>query len=650
MQNNSCFVTDTRLTGYFGMHFKVFHKKTEVHEFFILDYNNGEIVDYDKIEEPEEFEIKEKTKEFFSITINSLINYDFQKGLIVLKSALKEFKVPSAKFKTSIVYKMLNTLETDVDLKYMYEIIIKEKLTEIQKINIFLERYFLLDDTYLFFSYSKLIKWREKSKIISSKIEKVTKDKYRVESIVKTSKEYLALSSLLETDDFGDIISLNIEKIVALSKQQCKSLTEYREHISLYRILDYHIEETILTEYKYIKPKLTSKARMYELKNYDYEAYKDNDFKESSKIAVTILITDDEELVIASSSEQENLKWNLVLMDRFGSAILKVRDLNPEDITLEDYLSSDDKSFKSFVQNKESSLYWFLKTWKEIQLEKIGFITDSTCDLDQEIVEKYDIEIVPTWIIYKNEEFRDRIEISADEVYDRFSTEIPKSSLPKAEDFYKSVENLKNKNYTKIICVSLSSGLSGTYNLFKTLAPTVEDIEVVAIDSVCLSMGLGFIILSLIELAKDGNSFDDIIQRSKKIINDTSVFFVLKTLYYLRIGGRIGLIEATVGEFLRLKPIITIKHTTGKYITHKKSRGNKKAIDDLVKIIGKHAEKPINIAVMHGNSIEEATEIVHKINKESFMKNIREVKIRQIGPVLSVHTGPGLFGVVIQKV
>lgn len=277
---------------------------------------------------------------------------------------------------------------------------------------------------------------------------------------------------------------------------------------------------------------------------------------------------------------------------------------------------------------------------------KIGFITDSTCDIPQEFLEEHEIELIATRIIYSDREYRDRLEISADEIYAGFENEIPKTSMPSPEDFFKSVEILKSKGCDKIICIFVSSGLSGTHNMVLSLSEEIKDIDITVIDSKSLSLGLGYVVMDTVMAVKNGAGYEEAIDLAKKTIDNIDVYFVINTLHYLRLGGRIGLVEGTIAEILNLKPLIHISHDDGKYRTHKKIKGFAKSISAMNKIITNYEAKSLRIAIMHGNLYEEMEKMKEKISTDD---KVKYIDYGQISPVLSVHTGPGLIGVVIQK-
>ncbi|MBF8984857.1 DegV family protein [Lutibacter sp. B2] len=280
-------------------------------------------------------------------------------------------------------------------------------------------------------------------------------------------------------------------------------------------------------------------------------------------------------------------------------------------------------------------------------MDKIAVITDSSCDLPDEILQKYDIKILPLRIIYENREFRDRIEITAEEVYANLDKEIPKTSLPLPADAMRLFKQLSEEGYTHVVAVLMSSGLSGTYNMVKNVADTFDALKIEVVDSKSLSVGLGFIVLETANEALISNDFSKVLKKANEAVEKTDVFYVINTLDYLRKGGRIGLVEGAVGEILGIKPIISIDDQ-GKYYAHSKVRGRKKSIKKLYDIVKeKIKDKNYSVAVLHGDAEEEAKNLINPFKE---IAAVDETLFGQISPVLGVHTGPGLIGICITEI
>ncbi|WP_113674256.1 DegV family protein [Vallitalea guaymasensis] len=274
-------------------------------------------------------------------------------------------------------------------------------------------------------------------------------------------------------------------------------------------------------------------------------------------------------------------------------------------------------------------------------MKKIAILTDSACDLPDSIIEKYNIKLLPLRIIYHDREYRDRIEIKPQEVYDNIEKEVPKTSLPVPEDILSAFDSLADEGYTDAVVITISSNLSGTFNLIKMLAKDYERLNIKVYDSKTLGIFLGFIVKEAAAIANTQKSMEDVIDRAKEIRNKLKGCYVLKTLTYLRKGGRIGKVEGTVGELFNIKPIIGI-NDEGVYFTIAKVRGRRKSISKIKSMIMEEfKDKKYNIAIIHGGAEEEAKQLYNSIKN---IGNIIEGHISQISPALGVHTGPGLIG------
>jgi DegV family protein with EDD domain len=209
-------------------------------------------------------------------------------------------------------------------------------------------------------------------------------------------------------------------------------------------------------------------------------------------------------------------------------------------------------------------------------VSKIAIVSDSTSDLTLETREKYNIRILPLRVIYTDGEYKDRVDITPEEIYARFKEEIPTTSLPSPQDTMDLLNQLKQEDYTHVIIVTISSGISGTMNMIRNIADSFEGLSFEIIDSKSLTMGAGFAIIEGSKELERTNDFEKTVNRIKEVLSKTKVYYVVKTLEYLKKGGRIGKVEGTIGELLNIKPIIAINED-GVYYSYKKVRGAKPA-------------------------------------------------------------------------
>ncbi|MDD4171045.1 MAG: DegV family protein [Syntrophomonas sp.] len=273
-------------------------------------------------------------------------------------------------------------------------------------------------------------------------------------------------------------------------------------------------------------------------------------------------------------------------------------------------------------------------------MEKIALIADSACDLPQKLAEELGIRILPLKIIYPDAEYSDRVDIQPMDVYNRMPGEIPTTSMPNLQEIKAAIEDVRREGYTHLLIITLSSGLSGTYQAMQLAAKDFDDIVIRVFDTLTLSMATGWIVLDTARNILKGLSWEKVLEKLITLQPKVRAFYVIETLEYLRKGGRIGLVAGMLGEFLNLKPIIGV-NTEGIYYTHAKVRGRSKSIERLIEIlIDSVGNNPSNVAVMHGGAKEEGEKLLARLSK---LPNIKELIFSDISPALGVHTGPGLL-------
>lgn len=279
--------------------------------------------------------------------------------------------------------------------------------------------------------------------------------------------------------------------------------------------------------------------------------------------------------------------------------------------------------------------------------EKIAIITDSGCDIPQALAEKFNINVLPLKVIYPEREYSDRVDIQPREVYQNMPEKIPTTSMPSPEEVKNLLEKIRREGFTHVLAVHLSSNLSGTYNTVKMVAKDFEGLKIKTIDTKTLSMASGWMALEAARNIASGFSLEKTAENLQAIRPKIDGFYVIETLEYLRRGGRIGSVASMLGQFLQLKPIISID-PDGKYFTYCKAKGRRKSIEKLVQIVeDKVKEHQIRLAVLNGGSGAEFDALVQRLKN---LPNIKDFIISEISPALGVHTGPGLLAICIQEI
>ena len=280
-------------------------------------------------------------------------------------------------------------------------------------------------------------------------------------------------------------------------------------------------------------------------------------------------------------------------------------------------------------------------------MQKIAIITDSSSDLTDDILSKYNIKSAPFRIIYRDNEYEDRISITPDQVYSNLTNEIPTTSLPNISRIEEILSSLENEGYTHVIAINISSGLSGTSNSIRLILENHANLKSFVFDTKTLSMAQGAIVIEAAKLIEAGKSFEEIVSILPKLREKVHVYFTLNTLEYLKKGGRIGRVAGTIGEILNLKPIIYVCDE-GVYTTHAKLRGRKQALSKLVQTLDEYLVKTkCNVWIVEGDAKEESN-LLFNLLKDN--PQVNKLDITTLGPALGVHTGPGLLGFIIQEV
>ncbi len=274
-------------------------------------------------------------------------------------------------------------------------------------------------------------------------------------------------------------------------------------------------------------------------------------------------------------------------------------------------------------------------------MSEIQVVTDSACDLSTEMAQERGIKIVPLFIRFGDEEFVDREELSTKEFWDRVitGTIVPETAAPSPGAFQSVFEEAASAGRAGVLCVTLSSRLSATYQAACTAAEATRDVIAVrVVDSLTITMGQGLMVLAATEQAEQGVALDEIVRNVEDLRSRTRVFGVLESLDFLRRGGRIGGAAHLVGSLLSIKPVIEVRD--GVVEVESKQRTRQRSLQYLA---GRALEagRLERLAVANGaaGDIGEVLDILQKAAPE------HEMVVTDLGPVIGSHAGPGTIGV-----
>lgn len=275
----------------------------------------------------------------------------------------------------------------------------------------------------------------------------------------------------------------------------------------------------------------------------------------------------------------------------------------------------------------------------------IKILTDSSSDLSKEMVEGYPIDIIPLIVTVDDEEFEDEITITSTEIanamLDGKSVKTAQVPMHKFQDYFSQVD----ENDT-LICIPISSGLSGTYQTAVQTAEMVKEerpgLDIRVIDAKCISLGLGFLVLSAAGKVLKGLSADEI---EAQIIEEAAYskhLFTVPELKWLLKGGRISKTSARMGTLLDIKPILHV--LDGKLVAFDKVRGKKHRFNRLTEYILKNSKslEGQTVGICHVLNDEEAIKMANFLT-ENLKPN--QIIIKDIGAVIASHTGPGLLAI-----
>jgi DegV family protein with EDD domain len=275
---------------------------------------------------------------------------------------------------------------------------------------------------------------------------------------------------------------------------------------------------------------------------------------------------------------------------------------------------------------------------------KIRIVTDSTADLPAKIVKEQDITIVPEYLSFGDKVFRDRIDITEDEFYERLvnGPDHPKTSQPSPQDFVKYYSTLAQEA-DGIVSIHLSSKLSGTYSSAlqgKNIVKTGCNIEV--IDSRTVSIAMGFLVIQAAKMAKAGMGIKQIVHEINQMTTNVHILVLFDTLKYLAKGGRIGKGKAFLGSLLNVKPLLVVKD--GELVPSSKVRTRSKGIDLLVEYVN-NTKDIQDLAIVYSTTPDEARALSERIRGK--FPEERTI-ISRLGSALGVHAGPGVLAIALR--
>lgn len=276
----------------------------------------------------------------------------------------------------------------------------------------------------------------------------------------------------------------------------------------------------------------------------------------------------------------------------------------------------------------------------------VKIISDSTCDLSKDLLEKYDVSILPLHILLGEEEHEDGVDITPDEIY-MWSDENRTTPKTSAASIEAAVELLRpyTSERREVVCFSISESMSTSANVMRLAAAELEAEQLVhVVDSANLSTGIGLLVIEAAVMAQQDMKAAQIVERIEELKPKVRASFVVDTLTFLHRGGRCSGLEAMAGGMLKLHPKIEVKD--GKMGSSKKYRGKmEKVILSYVKDMetALKAARKDRVFITHSGC--EAATIAQVREYLEQLHHFHEILITRAGGVISSHCGPGTLGV-----
>jgi DegV family protein with EDD domain len=271
----------------------------------------------------------------------------------------------------------------------------------------------------------------------------------------------------------------------------------------------------------------------------------------------------------------------------------------------------------------------------------VRIVTDSTSDIPRDVADELRITVIPLTISFGAQSFRDAIDLTADDFYERLRTtkSLPTTSQPPPALFEHAYRHLTSLG--DVVSIHLSHKFSGTIENARNVAAQVAPDRITVVDSGSASMGLGLCVIAAARAAMRGASREECAGIAASVARRLDIAVAFETLEYLRRGGRIGRARAFVGGLLHLKPILTVRDGEAFPVTRARSRA--RAIEELFSLTRKHA-RITEVAVLHTTTPDDAAALAERVRAALPDATLH---VGRFGPVLGVHGGPGMIGIAV---
>ncbi len=276
----------------------------------------------------------------------------------------------------------------------------------------------------------------------------------------------------------------------------------------------------------------------------------------------------------------------------------------------------------------------------------IKIVTDSTADVPKELLERYDIRVVPINIQFGMETYQEGIDIDRPTFFRKLEEVMPTSSQPAPGQLVEVYRELAEDGHS-IISIHVTSKHSGTYQSALLAKSMLPEAEIEVFDTLSISIGTGYQVLATARAAEEGKSMGEIIQTLEGIRSRMYLYLTPATLKYLQKSGRVGRLAGALGSLLNVKPVIKVEDGALELFQNVRTRS--KAIDRLVELTEEAVgtTEPVKLAISQAQVPAEAEKLRERLERTF---NCDEMHVVDLACSLTVHGGPGIIGIISHKV
>jgi DegV family protein with EDD domain len=270
----------------------------------------------------------------------------------------------------------------------------------------------------------------------------------------------------------------------------------------------------------------------------------------------------------------------------------------------------------------------------------VHIVTDSACDLTDQLVKEHGVIVVPLTIRFGQEELEDRRQLTPAEFWERCRGKgaLPETAAPSPGSFQEAFQQAADEGAEAVLCLTISSKVSATYSSAVTAADTFTAVPVRIVDTFSLTMGQGLLVIAAAEAAAAGASLDQLVAATEDRIPRTRIYGVIGGLEFLQRGGRIGGARALVGSLLNIKPVIQLKD--GEVAEESKQRTRARALAYLTAKVA--ADAPLERIAVADGACDDFADVMTSLGGIASEHPLVPV---DLGPVVGTHAGPNTVGV-----